>query len=168
MKESVIILWIEHWLVALCLFHLSESWGCRRVYQFTRRSSIEGRQKRRLPCPSVIFARNVQLCYGFTMRLGEYLLNDIKAADTIPYRPEYIHPFASAIDLHSRFPRRWWVRQFIFLHCASYSCTYLQVVLLTKDKPPYVRLPEGNLSVYKGYPPDSLEGWHRKNDLYKE
>jgi hypothetical protein len=40
------------------------------------------------------------------MRLGEYLLNDIKAADTIPYRPEYIHPFASAIDTPLEVPEK--------------------------------------------------------------
>jgi len=44
----------------------------------------------------------------------------------------------------------------------------LQVVLLTENKPPYVRLPEGDVKVYKGYPSDSLEGWHKKNKLYKE
>jgi len=66
-----------------------------------------------------------------------------------PTWPDLIHPFASAIDSPLEVPEK-------------------MVVLLTKDKPPYVRLPGGKVSIYKGYPPDSLEDWHKKNNLYKE
>jgi len=65
-----------------------------------------------------------------------------------PTWPELIHPFASAVDSPLEAPEE-------------------MVVLLTESKPPYVRLPEGDVSVYEGYPPDSLEEWHKKNNLYK-
>ena len=88
-----------------------------------------------------------------------------------PCRPENIHPFASAIDTPLEVPEKMVscdMRFTVLLFALRVLFMYPQVVLLTKDKPPYVRLPEGSISVYKEYPPDSLEGWHKKNDLYKE
>ncbi|KAJ7160332.1 Mss4-like protein, partial [Mycena filopes] len=61
--------------------------------------------------------------------------------------PELVHPFASAIDTPLQTPER-------------------MVCALVDSKPDYVRLPEGAKDVYEGYPPDSLEGWHKKNKLF--
>ncbi|KII86722.1 hypothetical protein PLICRDRAFT_43372 [Plicaturopsis crispa FD-325 SS-3] len=63
--------------------------------------------------------------------------------------PELIHPFASAIDTELEIPEE-------------------MVVVMMNSKPPYVRLPEGKKHVYQEYPPDSLEGWHKKHNLYVE
>ncbi|KAK6971699.1 Mss4-like protein [Favolaschia claudopus] len=63
--------------------------------------------------------------------------------------PELVHPFASAIDSPLETPK--------MISCA-----------LIGSKPDYVRLPEGTKEVYDKYPPDSLEGWHKKNGLWVE
>jgi len=64
--------------------------------------------------------------------------------------PELLHPFASAIDEPDLQPPE-------VLTC-----------LMTNSKPSYVRLPEGEKKIYKRYPSDSLESWHKKHGLYVE
>lgn len=63
--------------------------------------------RKRSPLLSATFVRSVRLCYGFTIRLGEYVVSDIKLALVIlDFRPEYIHPFASAIDTPLEAPEK--------------------------------------------------------------
>ncbi|KAJ6530938.1 Mss4-like protein [Mycena vulgaris] len=62
--------------------------------------------------------------------------------------PELVHPFASAID------------------SPTLQSPKTMVCILAESKPDYVRLPEGPKEVYTNYAPESLEGWHKKNDLF--
>ncbi|KAF9445107.1 hypothetical protein P691DRAFT_710871 [Macrolepiota fuliginosa MF-IS2] len=64
--------------------------------------------------------------------------------------PELVHPFASSID------------------SPELESPKTMVCVKMDSKPDYVRLPEGDKKVYQHYGPDSLEGWHKKNGLYKE
>ncbi|OKL59012.1 hypothetical protein UA08_05487 [Talaromyces atroroseus] len=61
--------------------------------------------------------------------------------------PELIHPFAPAIDTELPVPDE-------------------MVCIMDSSKPAYVRWPEGKKTVYKEYGNDSLEGWHKKHNLY--
>ncbi|KAK1224596.1 hypothetical protein PQX77_012491 [Marasmius sp. AFHP31] len=63
--------------------------------------------------------------------------------------PELIHPFASAIDSPLEKPKE-------------------IVCLKLTDKPEYVRLPEGEKTLYQDYPELSLEDYHKKNGIYVE
>lgn len=83
-------------------------------------------------------------------------------------RPELIHPFASAIDTELEIPEEMVSRAFYSLARCSAQSVRPQVVVMMNSKPPYVRLPEGKKHVYQEYPPDSLEGWHKKHNLYVE
>ncbi|KAE9397797.1 hypothetical protein BT96DRAFT_995499 [Gymnopus androsaceus JB14] len=64
--------------------------------------------------------------------------------------PELIHPFASVIDSPELQPPE------------------SMVVVRADSKPDYVRLPEGKKDVYAVYGTDSIEGWHKKNNLWVE
>ncbi|KAJ7923781.1 Mss4-like protein [Mycena leptocephala] len=64
--------------------------------------------------------------------------------------PELIHPFASAID------------------SPALQAPENMVCVRADSKPDYVRLPEGPKEVYTKYGPESLESWHKKNNLYVE
>jgi len=59
--------------------------------------------------------------------------------------PEFIHPFASAIDSPE-------LKEPDTLVCIKLN-----------SKPTYVRLPEGKKETYQDYGPYSLEEWHKKN-----
>jgi hypothetical protein len=61
--------------------------------------------------------------------------------------PELIHPFAPAIDTELPVPDE-------------------MVCIMDSSKPAYVRWPEGKKTVHKMYGNDSLEGWHKKHNLY--
>lgn len=61
--------------------------------------------------------------------------------------PELIHPFASAIDSELPAPQE-------------------LVCIMDEFRPSWVRLPEGKKSVHQQYGEDSLEGWHKKNDVF--
>ncbi|KAG5350210.1 hypothetical protein C0989_012189 [Termitomyces sp. Mn162] len=68
----------------------------------------------------------------------------------VTYRPEFIHPFASAIDSPDlKVPNK------------------LTVIKLD-SKPAYVRLPERPREVYDDYGKYSLEEWHKKHRQYVE
>ena len=43
-----------------------------------------------------------------------------------------------------------------------------QVCVKLTDKPDYVRLPEGEKSLYQDYPELSLEDWHKKTGVFVE
>ncbi|KAI0047914.1 hypothetical protein FA95DRAFT_1558577 [Auriscalpium vulgare] len=62
--------------------------------------------------------------------------------------PELLHPFASAID--------------------SPELQDPEEILCLKldSKPAYVRLPEGPKKVYDGYPPSTIESWHKDHNEY--
>ncbi|KAF9222879.1 hypothetical protein BS17DRAFT_782741 [Gyrodon lividus] len=62
--------------------------------------------------------------------------------------PEFLHPFASAID------------------SPELEAPVELVVVKTDSKPDYVRLPEGAKKVYRRYGPDSIEDWHKKHGKY--
>ncbi|OAX41426.1 hypothetical protein K503DRAFT_685462 [Rhizopogon vinicolor AM-OR11-026] len=62
--------------------------------------------------------------------------------------PEFLHPFASAID------------------SPELEEPDELVVVKTSSKPNYVRLPEGAKKVYKNYGPDSIESWHKKHGKF--
>ncbi|KAJ6585675.1 Mss4-like protein [Mycena capillaripes] len=64
--------------------------------------------------------------------------------------PELVHPFASAID------------------SPALQVPETMVCVKTDSKPDYVRLPEGPKELYTNYGPESLEGWHKKNNLFVE
>jgi len=64
--------------------------------------------------------------------------------------PEYIHPFASAID------------------SPELKVPDTLVCIKVGSKPAYVRLPEGNKKTYKNHGPYSLEEWHKKHNEYVE
>ncbi|KAL2011693.1 hypothetical protein VTN00DRAFT_4411 [Thermoascus crustaceus] len=61
--------------------------------------------------------------------------------------PELIHPFSSAIDTELPSPDE-------------------MVCIMESSKPSWVRWPEGKKSVHKLYGEDSLEGWHKKHNLF--
>ncbi|PYH92111.1 hypothetical protein BO71DRAFT_400833 [Aspergillus ellipticus CBS 707.79] len=61
--------------------------------------------------------------------------------------PELIHPFASAIDTELPVPDE-------------------MVCIMESSKPVWVRWPEGKKQVHQIYGEDSLEGWHRKYNLF--
>lgn len=63
--------------------------------------------------------------------------------------PELIHPFAPAIDTELPVPDE-------------------MVCIMDSSKPAYVRWPEGKKTVHKLYGNESLEGWHKKHNLYYE
>ncbi|KAL0061176.1 hypothetical protein AAF712_011996 [Marasmius tenuissimus] len=63
--------------------------------------------------------------------------------------PEFVHAFASAIDSPLEKPKE-------------------VVCLGLSDKPEYVRLPEGEKSVYQDYPYLSVEDWHKENGVFVE
>ncbi|KAJ2914715.1 hypothetical protein MD484_g5708, partial [Candolleomyces efflorescens] len=63
--------------------------------------------------------------------------------------PELLHPFASAID------------------SPELDIPDTLVCIKLNSKPAYVRLPEGKKVTYEDYGPESLESWHKKNNLYK-
>ncbi|KAL1728366.1 Mss4-like protein [Schizophyllum commune] len=63
--------------------------------------------------------------------------------------PELIHPFAAAID-------------------SELAVVEEMSICRADSKPAWVRLPEGKKQVYDMYPPDSLEGWHKKHGLWVE
>ncbi|KAI0058121.1 hypothetical protein BV25DRAFT_1811333 [Artomyces pyxidatus] len=63
--------------------------------------------------------------------------------------PELLHPFASAIDSPElKDPEE------------------MVICLLTNSKPDYVRLPGGKTKTYTGYPPLSIEEWHKEHGEY--
>jgi hypothetical protein len=82
------------------------------------------------------------------------------------YRPELIHPFASAIDSELVEPEEM-VSNSIYQN-NQLILTITQVIVKTNSKPDYVRLPEGKKKVYKNYGPSSIEEWHKKHDLWVE
>lgn len=61
--------------------------------------------------------------------------------------PELIHPFASAIDSPLPVPEE-------------------MVCIRNDSKPDWVRWPEGKKQVHEAYGETSLEGWHKKNNLW--
>ncbi|KIM41079.1 hypothetical protein M413DRAFT_445811 [Hebeloma cylindrosporum] len=63
--------------------------------------------------------------------------------------PEFIHPFASAID------------------SPELESPKTMVCIMLNSKPGYVRLPEGEKEVYDEYGPNTLEGWHKKHHKFK-
>lgn len=63
--------------------------------------------------------------------------------------PELIHPFASAIDTDLPVPDE-------------------MVCIFEDSKPAWARYPEGKKQVYKQYPTESLEDWHKKHNLFYE
>ncbi|THD00026.1 hypothetical protein EYZ11_000478 [Aspergillus tanneri] len=63
--------------------------------------------------------------------------------------PELIHPFASAIDSDLPIPDE-------------------MVCIMEGSKPSWVRWPEGEKQVYKEYPTDSLEEWHKKHKVFMD
>ncbi|KIK56350.1 hypothetical protein GYMLUDRAFT_47120 [Collybiopsis luxurians FD-317 M1] len=64
--------------------------------------------------------------------------------------PEYIHPFASVIDSPELPPPE------------------SMVIVRADSKPEWVRLPEGKKQVNQVYGSDSIEGWHKKHNLWVE
>ncbi|TFK33602.1 Mss4-like protein [Crucibulum laeve] len=64
--------------------------------------------------------------------------------------PELLHPFASAID------------------SPKLEDPGTMVCLKLNSKPEYVRLPEGDKKLYRDYPSESIEEWHKKHHKYKE
>ncbi|KAH8693257.1 DUF636 domain protein [Talaromyces proteolyticus] len=63
--------------------------------------------------------------------------------------PELIHPFEPAIDTKLPVPDE-------------------MVCIMESSKPAHVRWPEGKKTVHKLYNDDSLEGWHKKHNLFYE
>ncbi|KAL4888078.1 Mss4-like protein [Aspergillus ambiguus] len=63
--------------------------------------------------------------------------------------PELIHPFASAINTELPVPNE-------------------MCCIMEDSKPAWVRWPEGKKQVHKVYGGDSLEGWHKKHELFIE
>lgn len=61
--------------------------------------------------------------------------------------PELIHPFASAIDTELPAPD-------------EMTC------IMAGSKPAWVRWPEGKKVVHDVYGEESLEGWHKKHNLF--
>lgn len=61
--------------------------------------------------------------------------------------PELIHPFASAIDTDLPVPEE-------------------MVCVKADSKPDWVRWPEGKKSVHENYGENSIEGWHKKHNLF--
>lgn len=61
--------------------------------------------------------------------------------------PELIHPFAGCIDGELPFPDQ-------------------MVVLMAKDAPKWIKMPEGKKEVYEGYPPMSINDWHKKHGVW--
>ncbi|KAI9376792.1 Mss4-like protein [Aspergillus egyptiacus] len=61
--------------------------------------------------------------------------------------PELVHPFASAIDTELPVPDE-------------------MVCIFEDSKPAWARFPEGKKQVYKQYPEESLEGWHKKHGYF--
>lgn len=81
-------------------------------------------------------------------------------------RPEYIHPFASAIDSPElKIPEKIVSHKFLLTR-RSLITILSQVCIKLDSKPAYVRLPEGQREEYENYGPESLESWHKKNGLY--
>ncbi|KAH8808404.1 DUF636 domain protein [Xylogone sp. PMI_703] len=61
--------------------------------------------------------------------------------------PELIHPFASAIDTELPSPDE-------------------MVCVEGDSKPDWVRWPEGKKQVHQNFGTDSIEGWHKKHNLF--
>ncbi|KAL4752582.1 hypothetical protein BDW72DRAFT_191940 [Aspergillus terricola var. indicus] len=61
--------------------------------------------------------------------------------------PELIHPFASAIDTELPVPDE-------------------MVCIMEGSKPAWARFPQGKKQVFKEYPTESLEDWHKKHGLF--
>ncbi|KAJ3514352.1 hypothetical protein NLJ89_g2421 [Agrocybe chaxingu] len=64
------------------------------------------------------------------------------------YSPETIYPFASVID------------------SPELPTAETMTICMAGEKPASIRLPEGKKEIYEQYPPDNLEEWHKKNNLY--
>ena len=89
------------------------------------------------------------------------------------YRPELLHPFASAIDEPELKPPGEMVRvnrnRALPMADASMGCAcHVQTVLMRGSAPAYVRLPEGKKKVLQEYPKLSLEEWHKEHNEYVE
>lgn len=83
------------------------------------------------------------------------------------FRPELLHPFASAIDSPELDSPESLVRKGLYPPPRRHAdAVPIQIVVKANSKPAYVRLPEGKKEVYEDYGPDSIEGWHRKHKLY--
>ncbi|PPQ68787.1 hypothetical protein CVT25_008865 [Psilocybe cyanescens] len=63
--------------------------------------------------------------------------------------PDLIHPFASAID------------------SPELESPKTLTCIKSDSKPTYVRLPEGDKTVYPEYGPYSIEEWHKKHHAFK-
>ena len=86
---------------------------------------------------------------------------------TAHFRPELLHPFASAIDSPELDSPESLVNSAPFPPPRRLAHGVLiQVVVKANSKPAYVRLPEGKKEVYEDYGPDSIEEWHKKHKLY--
>ena len=87
----------------------------------------------------------------------------------LTYRPELLHPFASAIDEPElKVPAemvRFAISQVSLKLMRGPSC---QTVLMTASAPAYVRLPEGPKKGFKEYPEASLDDWHKEHGEYVE
>ncbi|KAN0138266.1 putative GFA [Lactarius tabidus] len=64
--------------------------------------------------------------------------------------PEYLHPFASAIDE------------------PDLKAPEVMTVVMATSAPAYVRHPEGQKIVFKEHPEVSLENWHKEHSEYVE
>lgn len=88
--------------------------------------------------------------YDENWRVVNCHIGTYKSLNFHTYRPEFIHPFASAIDSPDLTPPE------------TMTCVKLN------SKPQYVRLPEGKKETYDNYGPHSIEEWHKKNNLFVE
>jgi hypothetical protein len=64
-----------------------------------------------------------------------------------PSWPELIHPFASCVDTELTPPEE-------------------MLCVKADSKPAWVRWPEGKKQIHENYGDDSIEGWHKKHNLY--
>jgi hypothetical protein len=93
--------------------------------------------------------------------------------EKMSYRPEDLHPFASAIDEPELKPPEEMVRvnrnRALPMVDASMGCVcHVQTVLMRGSAPAYVRLPEGKKKVFEEHPKLSLEEWHKEHNEYVE
>jgi hypothetical protein len=121
-----------------------------------------------------IFARSVLQCYGFTTRLGESSVLGFPQA-ALSNLIHRITGLSTSILLHQPLTHRSltsltrWCAVFIVSDFFTTNINSLirQVCIKLNSKPAYVRLPEGNKVTYEDYGPETLESWHKKNNLYK-